>query len=126
MTASAPLGTGRLVLSYLAAVIFASLVASAAMAGLSGVTFLLWPVTMFYIAITALPLYGVTLAVGRPGWMTATCLGVVCTAPLWALLPGDWIAVLRMWILPGALGGLSFHMALLGMARIQSSPGSLP
>lgn len=97
------------------ALLFASLIASAAMFGPMGL--IVSPIAMLYAGLTALPLYALASAVYRPGWGTAALIGALCTSPplILALVrhqPLDlayYASAFARLILPGAIGGLVFH-----------------
>jgi len=105
------------------ALLFASLIASAAMFGPMGV--IVSPIAMLYAGLTALPLYALASAVYRPSWITAALIGALCTSPplILALVryqPFDlayYAAGVAKLVLPGAAGGLVFHGVFTAATR---------
>lgn len=110
--------TLRYVAVYFIAVTVACLAASLVMFGPRMLALMFWPITMLYVALTALPLYGVTASARRPGWKTAIVIGALSTLPLFALTPNDMAGNLRALTLPGIFGGLVFQATIVAAERV--------
>lgn len=109
--------TFRYVAVYFIAVTVACLAASLVMFGPHMTALMFWPITMFYVALTALPLYGIATSMRRPGWKTAIVIGALCTLPLFALTPNAMADNLRVFTLSGIVGGLIFHATIAAASR---------